>query len=80
MRDEPMTVAPSGLIDAIDAVLETGAVVAGDVVVSLAGVDLIYVNLRALVASMETALDTALETAPDKSPDKDRSATTAGTT
>lgn len=45
----------NGLVDLLDALLDTGVVVAGELVVSLAGVDLLYVNLRALASSVETA-------------------------
>lgn len=42
-----------GLIDAIDAVLADGAVVAGDVVIALDGIDLIRLDLRLLLAGIE---------------------------
>ena len=41
------------LVDALDRLLEVGVVAAGDLTVSVAGVDLIYVNLRALLSSVE---------------------------
>ncbi len=39
------------LVDLLDRVLATGVVLSGDVVISLAGVDLVVVRLRALIAS-----------------------------
>lgn len=42
------------LTDAIDRLLNRGAVVAGDVVISVANVDLVYLNLRVLLTSVET--------------------------
>ena len=40
------------LVDLLDRLLGTGVVVAGDVVISLAGVDLVEIRLRALVRSV----------------------------
>jgi hypothetical protein len=42
------------LVDAVDRLLNRGAVVAGDVVVSVADVDLVYLNLRVLLTSVDT--------------------------
>jgi hypothetical protein len=41
------------LSDLLDRVVERGVVVSGDVVISLAGVDLIYLNVRLLLCSAE---------------------------
>jgi hypothetical protein len=41
------------LADLLDRVVERGVVVSGDVVISLAGIDLIYVNVRLLLCSAE---------------------------
>jgi hypothetical protein len=43
-----------GLVDLLDRVLEAGVVVSGDVVLSLADVDLVYLNLRLLLGSVDT--------------------------
>lgn len=43
------------LCEALDRMLNKGAVVAADITISVAGIDLIYVNLQALVTSVETA-------------------------
>ena len=43
-----------GLVDLLDRVLGSGVVAAGDVVLSVANVDLVYLNLRALLASVQT--------------------------
>jgi hypothetical protein len=43
------------LCDTLDRVLNVGAVVEGELTISVAGIDLVYINLRALVASVETA-------------------------
>lgn len=42
------------LLDAVDRVLDKGAVLQGDLVLSVAGVDLVYVRLAALLASVAT--------------------------
>ncbi|MGK7867662.1 gas vesicle protein [Falsiroseomonas sp. E2-1-a20] len=43
------------LVDVLDKLLDTGVVLDGQIVISLAGVDLIHIGLRALVASVDTA-------------------------
>ncbi len=40
------------LVDLLDRLLGTGVVLAGDVVISLAGVDLVQVRLHALITSI----------------------------
>ena len=48
------------LLDLADRLLAKGVTISGDIVLSVAGVDLVYVSIRALVASVETALDLGL--------------------
>jgi hypothetical protein len=43
------------LCEALDRMLNQGVVVAGEVVISVADIDLIYLNLQALLTSVETA-------------------------
>ena len=43
------------LIDLVDRLLGGGVVLAGDITLSVADVDLVYVGLRALVTSVATA-------------------------
>lgn len=43
------------LVDLADRLLDKGVVIGGDLVLSIAGIDLVYVSLRALVASVDTA-------------------------
>ena len=52
------------LCETLDRVLNKGAVVAGDVVISVAGVDLVYLQLSLLVTSVETMRQWAGSTAP----------------
>jgi hypothetical protein len=42
--------------DVLDRVLNKGVVIAGEVVLSVAGIDLVYVGLHAMLTSVETAL------------------------
>ena len=46
---------PDSLVDVLDSLLDTGVVADAQLIISVAGVDLIYVGLRALLASMDTA-------------------------
>ena len=54
-REAPL--APMSLVDLLDRLLGTGVVLAGDVVISLAGVDLVRVELRALITSVRAEMD-----------------------
>lgn len=45
------------LVELVDRVLNKGVVIAGDVTLSVAGVDLVYVGLRVLLASVATLED-----------------------
>ena len=47
------------LADLLDRVVDRGVVVSGDVVISLAGVELIYLNVRLLLCSAERVMDRA---------------------
>ena len=42
------------LVDLVDRLLDGGVVIHGDITLAVADVDLVYVGLRALVASVET--------------------------
>lgn len=60
------------LLDLVDHLLNTGVVIRGNLVLSLAGVDLVYLGLDLVVTSVETALrhmtNAALRPRPDDSP------------
>ncbi|MFI2367858.1 gas vesicle protein [Streptomyces sp. NPDC018833] len=43
---------PVALIDLLDRLLNGGAVVTGDIVLSVADVDLVHINLRAVIRSI----------------------------
>ena len=44
------------LLEVLDHVLNAGVVIQGSIVISVAGVDLIYLGLNAVLTSVETAL------------------------
>jgi hypothetical protein len=43
------------LVDLVDRLLAGGVVIAGDITLAVADVDLVYVSLRALISSAESA-------------------------
>lgn len=43
-----------GLIDILDVILDKGVAIKGDLIISIAGIDLVYLDLRVLIASVET--------------------------
>jgi len=48
--------AATSLVDLLDRLLGTGVVLAGDVVVSLAGVDLVEIKLQVLISSVRAEM------------------------
>ncbi|WP_227937107.1 gas vesicle protein [Alkalihalobacillus deserti] len=42
------------LIDILDVILDKGVAIRADLVISIAGVDLVYLDLRVLIASVES--------------------------
>lgn len=46
----------ASLLDILDHVLNAGVIIHGSLVISLAGVDLVYVGLNVIITSVETAL------------------------
>ena len=51
----------SGLVDVLDRVLDKGLVVAGDVRISLAGVELLTIRIRLIVCSIDKAEQIGLD-------------------
>jgi hypothetical protein len=47
--------AAMGLAELVNRVLDRGAVITGEVTISVAGIDLIYLGLQLIVSSAETA-------------------------
>ncbi|MDF1602512.1 gas vesicle protein GvpJ [Nocardioides sp. YIM 152315] len=56
-RQPARDLAPVALVDLLDRLLGTGVVVAGDVVVSLAGVDLVEIRLQLMISSVRAAME-----------------------
>ena len=52
------------LVDLVDRLLAGGVVLGGDVTLSIADVDLVYVGLRALITSVATAEEKGLAIPP----------------
>jgi hypothetical protein len=50
--DAAVATRPTSLVDLLDRLLGAGVVVAGDLTISLAGVDLVTVQLRAFIATV----------------------------
>ena len=54
------------LVELVDRVLDRGVVLRGDVTISVAGIDLVYLELRLLLSGIEALVERA-----DRSPDDD---------
>ena len=54
-RSGLMTVRPPGLVDVLDRILDKGLVIAGDIKVSLANVELLTLQIRLLICSIDKA-------------------------
>ncbi|TVL89376.1 gas vesicle protein [Streptomyces sp. SAJ15] len=52
MASEPLPERQVALIDLLDRLLSGGAVITGDVVLSVADIDLVRISLRALIVSI----------------------------
>jgi hypothetical protein len=71
----PHSVTGSRLADVLERILDKGIVVAGDVAVNLAGVDLLTIRIRLVVCSVDRALELGIrwwETDPALSADAAR--------
>ena len=53
MSDAALRAQEATLLDLLDRVIDQGVVLAGDITISLADVDLIYLGLRVLLAPVE---------------------------
>ena len=53
------------LLDLVDRAVDHGVILAGDITISVADVDLIYLGLRVLLASVERAAELGAERALD---------------
>ncbi len=58
MNDLPEALGPAeqlSLAELVNRVLDRGAIITGDVVISVAGIDLLFVGLQVVLSSIETA-------------------------
>lgn len=62
----------SSLVDLINRVLDKGVVLTGEVTISVAGVDLVYLGLNAVLTSVSTARRRALEGAGERAIERER--------
>ncbi|REJ10231.1 gas vesicle protein [Halobacillus trueperi] len=63
------------LIDILDTVLDKGVAIKGDIIISIAGIDLVYVDLKVLISSVETLVQSSLDDALNsKTLDKEKEA------
>ncbi|MFF7456613.1 gas vesicle protein [Kitasatospora sp. NPDC008115] len=53
------------LVDLLDRLLAGGVVIAGEITLSIADVDLVRISLRAMIASVRAALDPAVKDAQE---------------
>ncbi|MPZ15132.1 MAG: gas vesicle protein [Chloroflexi bacterium] len=60
-RQQPFQPATSSLVDILDRVLDKGLVVAGDIRISVANVELLTVKIRLLVCSVDKAEEIGLD-------------------
>jgi hypothetical protein len=58
---QPFQARASGLVDVLDRVLDKGLVIAGDVKVSIAEVELLTIRIRLLVCSIDKAQEVGLD-------------------
>jgi hypothetical protein len=59
--DPPSHHRASGLVDVLDRVLDKGLVIAGDIKVSLAEVELLTIRIRLLICSLDKAQEIGLD-------------------
>jgi hypothetical protein len=52
---------PVSLSEVLDRLLNKGVVVTGEVVISVAGIDLVYLGLNVVLTSIQTARECALD-------------------
>lgn len=57
METEALKSRDISLLDILDAVLDKGVVIRGDIMISISGIDLVYLDLRVLLSSVEKLND-----------------------
>lgn len=66
VNEELLDAAQDSLLDLVDNLLNRGVVVRGDVVLGVAGVDLVYLQLNALLCAADRLLPPAEQRRPPK--------------
>lgn len=56
LRKQTLEQKDIALIDILDVILDKGIAIKGDLLISIAGIDLIYLDLRVLISSVETLI------------------------
>ncbi|UOQ46546.1 gas vesicle protein [Halobacillus salinarum] len=51
------------LIDILDTVLDKGVAIKGDIMISIAGIDLVYLDLKILITAVETLVQSNRDSA-----------------
>ena len=57
-QDHPFANKEMTLLDLLDGIIDTGVVIRGEILISIANIDLIVVDLRLLISSIESAYGT----------------------
>ena len=61
MTEPALPTSEIALVDLLDRVLATGVVITGEITISIAGVDLVYLSLRALLGSVGSLMPAGTE-------------------
>ncbi|MGN2272779.1 gas vesicle protein [Priestia megaterium] len=56
LRKQTLEQKDIALIDILDVILDKGIAIKGDLLISIAGIDLVYLDLRVLISSAETLI------------------------
>ncbi|MGG3267620.1 gas vesicle protein [Priestia aryabhattai] len=56
LRKQTLEQKDIALIDILDVILDKGVAIKGDLLISIAGIDLVYLDLRVLISSVETLI------------------------
>ena len=57
MNEQVARIETPALVDLLNRLIDGGVVICGDVVIALAGIDLIRLDLRALLVGVQTAME-----------------------
>ncbi|MEE3895803.1 gas vesicle protein [Priestia megaterium] len=56
LRKQTLEQKDIALIDILDVILDKGIAIKGNLLISIAGIDLVYLDLRVLISSVETLI------------------------